>query len=366
MLGTDPTTISGVLNATLPAIEQDAMVNLMAARQNYHAYDMMMQAPNARTETNMIYGWQYTLQHNESGERPGWYAGIEVVAPDSSSRAQMYVTKNYRTHYGWDDHEMDANGNNKHRILDELKRREMQMDQALMDMVESDFWGLTTVAESASSFFGIQNMITINAGGTPGTNQPLAATSTAGFGSTSASFSGSNATGWSTSHNIDRGTNEKLRNANALYVTIDRDDFLPKFRACNDMTNFKAPISGIKQLGGRMQREYFTNWSVRNRLKELSAAQGQDLGFDLSGPDPIYESKPVKWVSFLDSNTNNPIYGINWACIYPVWLGRWKPKKYPFTDTGKPFTAVRIHTFTCNIAQVNPRGCFVMATGTFG
>jgi hypothetical protein len=73
---------------------------------------------------------------------------------------------------------------------------------------------------------------------------------------------------------------------------------------------------------------------------------------------------PVTWVPFLEANTANPVYGINWGSLKPAFLaGEYMREEGPTAASNQHSVFVTHVDTTLNLMCSNRRLNFVLGTG---
>lgn len=345
--------IVDLLKSTIPKIERGKRVNLMQTIQRYEAADLLFnENPNGKSLLATQYSWRYqTIAKPAYGAQ--LYSVISPTVPDTLSDATVPIIRNIQNDWSYDEHEEAGNGTDPEQILDLMETREAACDQGLADLIEQRFWGLTTLADSGTFPLGLCNLVTM-------TN----ATSTVGF-------NGGEANGWTSTQGISRASVSQTRNANGTYTNMDRPDFLEQFRYMTYLTDFRPPIQ-TRQLNGRSRYGIYSGYTAHAGLRRVAEGQGQALGFDLSGPEPMYNRIPIRIASQIDNSTlasmasSNPVYWINWIALFPVKLRGMCPARKIIPAPSQPWCATSIKQFTYNLCTLDPRSCGVLATAKFG
>ncbi len=162
-------------------------------------------------------------------------------------------------------------------------------------------------------------------------------------------------------------TYPRWKNWTYQYTSVTKDDLIRHWRKAATFTNFKPPVQGIPTFNTGNKYGYYTNYAVVGPLEEALEAQNESLGPDIASQDGkvIFRHMPVTWVPFLESDTTNSVYGINWGDFKTYILQGWWLKEtnvpvYPGQHT------VSAHFLDCTYQWVakNRRQCFVLSTGT--
>jgi len=174
----------------------------------------------------------------------------------------------------------------------------------------------------------------------------------------------------------------KFKNYSANYVTVNKQDLLPKMRTALRKTNFKSPVTKDDMSTKRgNDRRYYMDEVTTSAFETLGEAQNENLGRDLApytagvgnshgGVQDVdgtltFKKNPLVYVPQLDDTTvftaaTNPVYQIDHGVFYPYCL-----KGDYLRETG-PVVAPNQHNMyrvfldlTYNILCCNRRRCAV-------
>ncbi len=218
-------------------------------------------------------------------------------------------------HANWnwsiDERELAVNGSGATKILDLLKIRRHQAWMGAAAAFEAAFWSKPTDSTDVTTYWGLRNYIVSNA--TEG-------------------FNGGNASGFTSGNIFNSSTITRWKNFTNQYTNISTSDLVRKIRRAQRLTNFEAPVDAAEARKMGYKCENYTNLDVMVELEELVKLQNDNLGTDLG----VYDGQvmigkcPVKYVPTLDSDSQDPVLGINWDALGYVFLdGRKADEKKP-------------------------------------
>lgn len=290
------------------------------------------------------YGIQFNVRPT-AGNQAAWVGLFEVDdvnVPDVMVQGNV-PWRHLQSKFAVERREMAMN-RNPARIVELIKLRRITalVDQA--DLLESAWWGVPTSSTDGLPF-GIDYWVTKNA--------------TAGFnGGNHANFSAGPA-------NINRDTFTRWRNYTDQYQSVSKDDLIRKLRRASRLTGFMAPFpQDVQEYNAGNRYSYVTNIDVLERIEELAEGQNDDLGPDIASMQDrtLFRKRSIDWIPELDSDTQDPFYGINWGVMKAIFLrGEYMVET---TVTGAPqHTTVR--TFidsSFNFVCYDPRRLFVVNT----
>lgn len=192
-------------------------------------------------------------------------------------------------------------------IVDLLRVRRADGMISLSKLMEKNFWSKPADSTDETEPFGVPYWLVKNA--TEG-------------------FNGGNPAGFSSgAGNLSSSTYPKWSNWSAKYVNFSKADLIRKLRKGHRNIMFKSPVSipDFRRGAGQKYRLY-TNESVIAAIEDLGEAQNENLGRDIASLDGtmVFKGNPIIRVPYLDPDTTNPIYMLNFGWFYPTFLrGDW-------------------------------------------
>jgi hypothetical protein len=231
------------------------------------------------------------------------------------------------------------------RIVDLVKERRIAAMIAVVELMERNFWGPPVASDDGVTPWGI--------------NTWLVKAATQGF-------TGLAPSGY-TSIGLNPTTYPRWRNYADQYTTVTKDDLVRKLRRAATFTDFKPPVEGIPTFNDGNQYAFYTNYAVMGALEEVLESQNDNLGTDIASMDGrvVFRRAPLEWVPYLEADTTNPVYGLNWGDFKTYVLSGWWGREtnvpvYP----GQHTISAHFMDWTYQFIMKNRRGSFVIATGT--
>lgn len=124
-----------------------------------------------------------------------------------------------------------------------------------------------------------------------------------------------------------------LPTANASYLP---NDGVRRLRKCFHLAMFQSPILASDLVKGNLSRyKMYMNVTTLSDLEELATIKNENLGPDLGSFHGVttFRRIPLLYAPVLDTDTHNPLYGINHAKFYPIVLeGDWMREGDPMMD----------------------------------
>lgn len=315
--------------------------------QEYIALPMILQREKVSFQSG------YGIQWNVAVATSGAAKDTELYATDSVNVSDVMQTANIpwrhvTTNYAIERREIAMN-RAPAEIVDLVRIRR---NDAMIDMakhLEERFWTKPATSSDNQRMYGIPYWIVY-----PGT--------VSGNGS----FAGTNPSGFSSgAGNLSSTTYPAWANWASTYTAVTSTDLIRKWRRAATFTNFKAPVPSPSYATGN-QYGYYTNYNVIGPLEEALEAQNDNLGNDIASKDGrlLFRQVAVTWVPYLEANTANPVYGINWGCLKPAFLaGEYMREEGPNAASNQHTVFVTHVDTTLNLMCTNRRMNFVLGTG---
>lgn len=233
------------------------------------------------------------------------------------------------------------------RIVDFVRYQRIQALISLAELMEQLFWSAPSATDQLTPY-GLPYAITKNA--TKG-------------------FNGGSLTGFTTKYGLSNTSYPMWANWTAPFSNITIDDFVRQAREACTKTDWVPPVSGIPSPNTGDKWGMYTNYPVLQALQEAVMSGNNDLGPDLDkydGPSGVMLRRtPVEWIPWLDRDTTNPYYGINWGWYKTYVLRKWwmRETNVPITP-GQHTVASHFIDSTLQWVHKNPRTGFVLSNGT--
>ncbi len=172
-------------------------------------------------------------------------------------------------------------------------------------------------------------------------------------------FNGGNPAGFAAgAGNVDSSVVTRWANYTDQYVNVTKTDLIRKMRKASRQTGFMSPVPHPSYARGPDRFVIYTTENVVEALEEVGEAQNENLGRDIASMDGriMFHGNPVRWIHFLDQDVTDPIYHLNWANYYPIFL------QGEYLNESRPLMAPNQHTvsrvfidMTWNMLAVNRR-----------
>lgn len=229
------------------------------------------------------------------------------------------------------------------KIVDEVDMRRRGNMIKLAKLMEANFWTKPESSSDKTSLWGLPMACV---------KYPASNPEPGFFGGNPSGFSGGYA-------DIDSNVLDQHRNYTARYANVTRTDLIDKMRIGARRTTFESPVDIADYRRGRGNRNrYYLNLNTITKLERVAEEQNQNLGMDLASMDGVTTIRriPLVWIPYLDADTTDPVYQVNWNCCQVSFLtGDYLVESDPMISP-KVHNAVEVHTdLTYNFTFYNRR-----------
>lgn len=232
------------------------------------------------------------------------------------------------------------------RIVSIIQEQRIGALISLAELMEANFWGPPVALADNTTPWGVNTWFVKNA--TEG-------------------FFGSVPSGYTVIGGINPTTYPRWKNWTSPFTFVTKDDLIRHMRLAAMKTNFKPPVSGIPAYNTGDDYGFYSNITNIQAMEEVLESQNENLGRDVASMDGkvLFRNVPVKWIPFLDADTTNPVYGINWGefktfVLESEWLRETVIPNYP----GQHNWHVQFIDCTYQWVCRNRRRNFVISNGT--
>jgi hypothetical protein len=335
--------VADLLVTTLRNLGKFKWTDAAARLQRYVAFTELMRKHRVGFSDGYGVQWQVQVAQTNGARMTGLY-GVDNVNQGDLMKSAYLPFRHLTNNFAYDRRELQMNGGAS-RILDLIKVRRYDCWLGVAEKLETQFWSAPSSGDD--NCHGVPYHIVKNA---------------------STGFNGGHASGHSDWAGLSRTTYDKLKNFTGAYSAISKDDLVATWSRAADECFFMPPVEQPSYSTGR-EYGYYTARAVRQGFKTLIEAQNDNLGDDLDSKHGrvMFRRTPVEWVPKLDSDTDAPLYGINWGVLRPVFLqGEYMREDGPTKKDGQHTTYVFHVDLSFNIQCTDPRSCFVLSNGVSG
>lgn len=142
-------------------------------------------------------------------------------------------------------------------------------------------------------------------------------------------FNGGLPTGFTDVGGINLTEVPQFKNYTDQYTNISKTDLISKMRDAYKKTKWKSPHKHKNVEGDTSdQRIILCNWDTLKGFENIGEAQNENLGRDLApynaggginkdrDGEITFKRKPLIWAEQLDSDTSDPVYGLDMKTFY--------------------------------------------------
>lgn len=301
-MGLQADNYADMIVATLKHLGRFKWTDLTTSRRNFVALPKILGSNKPVTRTG--YGVQWQVQVTTVGTARNVYVGqSDDYQQGDTMKSASAPWRHNNTNYSFFRQFMAMN-KDPEAIYDLIKstRHAAMMDAA--ELHEQNFWTKPTDSTDDIKPFGVPYWIVYNA--TLGLNGGNPSGFTAGAG-------GLSSTAYS-----------QWRNHSGQWTDMIKTDAIRKLRYLLTKCKYKPPVSAPPDYSDGMERGLYAGYDrVIAPAEELLESQDDNNSSnDLASKDGqvVIRRIPMEWVDYLDADTSDPIYGIDWSQFKPVFL----------------------------------------------
>jgi hypothetical protein len=317
-------TIDDFVKATMELmIKKGTFTNLLSDLNDYVAVRELMGRHKKLYEGEE---WTFNVAVAANNTGNGTAKFTKLFDTDTSARVDALlkgkvVPKFVTASYSYDLREKALNSGSAVQRIDFIKEQMTLMYQSFYDLMERTFWGARAHKADDVTPDGIAYWVTRQS------NSDAASHANGGFDGKDPSMATSSTVSTPTTEaraGISSASYARWANWAAQYAAVSKDDLVKKMRLATRKTNFKSPLNVSEpKLGSG--RGIYTTTDVVVAMEEILEAQNMNLGNDLASKDgkTLFKGNPVYNVPQLDSDTQAPVYMLDWSTLGMGVLSGW-------------------------------------------
>jgi hypothetical protein len=284
-------------------VKRGAFVDLQTDLQDHVAVREMWKQRKFVFQGGNPWEWEAQVDHNHSAQAVGLFETDGTALTDTMIKGYVYP-RHVNAHYIYDQRE-PAFQRGGTKIVDLVKTRYVAMMVSLYEKLEEFLWGKPTDSSDEKTPFGVEYWVTKNA---------------------SEGFNGGRPSGFTNKGNIDPNSYSRWKNYTYQYVDVVKTDLIRGMRRGHRKIRFRSPISHAQPQLGSTRNGIYTNDTVIGLMEEELEAQNMNLGNDLASKDgrTMFKSTPVVYAPYLDNDTQNPVYMLDWTWLAIGVLAGWE------------------------------------------
>lgn len=297
-------------------IKRGAFVDLQTDLQDHVAVRELWKNRTKKFAGGDNWTFQAQIDHNHSARTVGMYETDGSSLTDTMIEGSV-SPRHINAHYIYDQREPDFQKGGV-QIVDLVQTRYVGMMVSLYELMEEILWGKPTDSSDKKTPYGLQYWVTRSA--TQG-------------------FYGANPSGFTDGKaGISQGTYARWANWTDDYAEVTKEDLIRKMRKASRATKFVSPVSHAQPTFGPTKRGIYTNEAVLEVIEEELEKQNMNLGVDVASMDgrATFKSTPFTYAPFLDDDTENPVYLLDWSTLVVGVLDGWENQlTKPYMVPGK-------------------------------
>jgi hypothetical protein len=304
-MGVQAEQLADIITAVKDSERPGTYTLLTTSLQRYPAMKKLFKGKARKEKGGAYLSFTAMVASNESAQTTALFAEIDTAQADlfKTGRVPWRHVTNY---WLFDEREPEINSGASD-LVDIIKGRNTDCKVDLAKKFEGWFWNAPTGSEDADDAppYGVKYWICrVN-------------TDTAG------AFQGGHPSGFpSGCAGLSSTIYPAYQNYAVGYSTVSEDDFILRLDKATYQTGFENPVAVPGDASSSYG--YYTNYTVRVALNKIAMARNDNLGYDTALKTSIHKGTAVESVPYLDSDTENPFYGIDWTWFEPVFLrGEW-------------------------------------------
>jgi hypothetical protein len=254
--------------------------------------------------------WRFFAQvdHNHSAKAVGLYETDGSAINETTIQLEVQP-RHVNAHYTFDVREKAFQmGGSK--IVDLIYTKYVGMMTSFYELLERFLWTKPVDSSDERTPYGIAYWVTKGAS----ESEPGA-------------FTGLDPSGF-TLGRAGKSSTDYPRWANwaSPYLKVAKDDLIRKMRRAHRQTGFRSPVSHAQPTLGGMKNGIYTNDAVIGTMEEILEDQNMNLGNDMDskGGKTQFKSTSITYAPYLDNDTQNPVYMLDWKWLAIGCLTGWE------------------------------------------
>ncbi len=335
--------ISDITMAGLRHIRRKGWVEFATDIQEFKAMPQILKKERVTIEDGYGIQWDVMHDHSHSAKDVDMNETDNTNIPDVLQQARV-DWKHTHNSWGYDARELAMN-RRPARIVDIQKVRRAACFIDLAEHIEEIMFGNPDSSANSKKPYGFKYWIPKKVTGAS------ASTSTGEFG-------GKVASGFTTVANLNPTTYPRWACWTQQYVNAAKLDLVRKMKTAYRKTGFKSPVPIPSLARGSDRHVIYTNLDTLQDIENVGEQQNENLGKDIASNAGLvtFWRNPIEWVPQLDTDTDDPLYFINWAHMCTVFLRGWYLRESQPKEMDKQHTKHVNHVdMTWNTKMLNRR-----------
>lgn len=314
------TDIPDLIESTLEDLGRMRLTDHSTDLVEFVAFNRLMRESQVRPEGGSRIRINMLASQQQNSRFRGYYATDGEVNQGDGLAHGFVDWRSADFKWAWDEEELDVNAGES-QIQDYIKVKRHMALMGWAQFVEDWFWATPPGASDTLTPLNLRYWITKS-------------TTTA-----DGDFNGGAASGFTLKGPFSPTTYPRWKNWAYVWTDVIEDDLIRKMRRMVRKTSFKPPVGvDYKSFDTGNRYEHLCNEATVNAIERLGEKRNDNLGYDFSANVPTFARAPFTYCPELDSDSDNPIYHMNWGVFKTVILrGKWmrerKAQQAPFQHT---------------------------------
>jgi len=284
-------------------IARGAFVDMATDLTDHTAVREMWKNRTKEFEGGDDWTFDIMMDHNHSTKAVGLYETDGSSLTDNMVEGSV-GPRHVNSHYIFDIREK-AFQRGGLAIVDYVKKKYVGMMTSFFSKMEGYMWGKPIDSTDKKTPYGVGYYVTKNA---------------------SEGLYGGNPTGFADGKaGVSTLTYPRYANWTGQYTDITKTDLIRKMRRAHRNTQFRSPVEHAQPMLGKMRNGIYTNDTVVGILEEMLEESNMNLGNDVASKDgkTLFKSTPVQYAPYLNLDTSNPIYMLDWKWLAVGVMAGW-------------------------------------------
>ncbi len=285
-------------------IKRGAFVDMQTDLQDHVAVREMWKGRQKKFSGGDPWEFECQIDHNHSARAVGLYETDGSSITDTMVKGEVSA-RHVNAHYIYDQKE-PAFQRGGVSIVDLVQSRYTAMMVSLFEYMEGVLWGKPTDSTDKKTPYGIGYWVVKNA---------------------SEGFYGGDPSGFTAGRaGITIASQPRWANWSGTYATVSGEDLIRKMRRMHRKTMFRSVVSHAQPEVGSMKNGIYCNDTTIGLCEELLEQQNTNLGSDLDsqGGRAVFKGSPLVYAPFLDADTQDPVYMLDWKWLAIGVLEGWE------------------------------------------
>lgn len=303
-MGLTPEQMPDAVIATLNKLNKGKWIGEMTDLQEHVGFNQMCRNRREKLSSSRGITVRYVTDHNNSAVNSGLFNTVDYSRDDAIVEGTVpwrYTDANMV----FDEREPDMNSGPEE-IVDLVKVERSRMLTAVVELSETNVWGIPDDSDDTTTPWGVEYWVTQNA---------------------TLGFNGGNATGFSSGKaGISSSTYARHKNYTGAWTSVDdtaSTGLVYMMEKAADQTKWVAPTPEPGMGRGGYSRGIYTDWVTKYALKNVAKSNNDSLGFDLSTKEPVFRGAKIMYVPKFDADSASRLYMLDHNHIYATFLKNW-------------------------------------------